>query len=408
MGADIAGLMERGGWLLTYGAIFLGGLALNLTPCVYPLVPITVGYFSGQGQVRRAHAAGLSLLYVLGIAITYSLIGVAAALSGEMLGFLLQKPLVLLLFSGLMVALAFGQFGLFDLRPPSLLESGRRSLPRGLQALAMGLAAGIVAAPCIGPFVLGLLLYVGRTQDPLTGFAMFLTLALGLGLPYFVLGLFTGVLRSLPRSGPWLVRVKKAFGFVLLMMALSFAKPLLGETAYGFGMALVVLAALGTLLWATGRGGVLRRVAAMGVAVVALVSLGVLPVRVGSAPDWVPYSASALEKARNEGKPVVIDFWADWCLPCKEMDAFTFSRPEVREAARRIVMIKADVTLDSTEASRHGLERFEVEGVPTVVFLDGQGRERRDLRVTAFVRSGEMLDRMTALVAGGASPGGTP
>jgi thiol:disulfide interchange protein DsbD len=196
------------------------------------------------------------------------------------------------------------------------------------------------------------------------------------------------------------VRVKKAFGFVLLAMALSFAKPILGETAHDVGLAFIVLAALGGILFrGTGRGGVLRRVAATGVAVGALVSLGVLPASVGSAPDWVAYSAGALEKARSEGRPVMIDFYADWCLPCKELDALTFSRPEVREAARRIAMVKADVMLDSTEASRDGLNRFAVEGVPTVVFLDGQGQERRDLRVAAFVRSPQMLERMTALSA---------
>ena len=400
MEPDIAAFLERNGWLLTYGAIFLGGMALNLTPCVYPLVPITVGYFAGQGQARRAHVVALSLLYVLGIAVTYSVIGVAAAFSGKMLGFLLQKPSVLLLFSGLMVALALSQFGLFDLRVPSFLLSRRRNQPEGLQALTMGLAAGIVAAPCIGPFVLGLLLYVGRTRDPLSGFTMFLTLALGLGVPYFALGLFTGALKSLPRSGTWLVGVKKAFGFVLLALALSFAKPVVGATAYGYGMAVLVTAAVGTLLLDRALPGVLRRVAALGVAVVGLVALGVLPETVGSAPDWVPYSAGALARAKAEGKPVLIDFYADWCLPCKELDVVTFSRPEVREATRGLLMVKADVTLDSSEASRDGLGRFEVEGVPTIVFLDAEGRERRDLRLGSFVRPTEMLVRIRALEAG--------
>ncbi|HEX9722792.1 MAG TPA: cytochrome c biogenesis protein CcdA [Vicinamibacteria bacterium] len=141
MSTDVAALLEGSGWLLTYGAIFVGGLALNLTPCVYPLIPITVSFFAGRGEHRKAHAVGLSLLYVLGIAMTYSAIGVAAALSGQMLGFLLQKPLVLLMFSELMVVLALSQFGLFELRAPSFLVSRHREGSETLQALSMGLVA---------------------------------------------------------------------------------------------------------------------------------------------------------------------------------------------------------------------------------------------------------------------------
>ena len=399
MGTDVAALLEGSGWVLTYGAIFVGGLALNLTPCVYPLVPITVGYFAGHGETRRPRAVGLSLLYVLGIAITYSAIGVAAALSGKMLGFLLQKPFVLLLFSGLMVALALSQFGLFELRPPSFVVSQGRDRSEGLRALSMGLFAGIVAAPCIGPIVLGLLLYVGRTQDPLIGFTFFLTLALGLGLPYFALGLFTGTLKSLPRSGAWMVSVKKSFGFVLLAMALYFAKPLVGATAYTYGLAALVAGAAGTVLFHRALRASLRWALAVGVAAVGLIVLGVSSESAGTTPNWVPYTTSVLERAQAEGQPVLIDFYADWCVPCKELDVVTFSRTEVRAAATRIVMVKADVTLESSEASRDGLARFAVEGVPTVVFLDAEGREQKELRLSSFVGPAEMLERIHALEA---------
>ena len=407
MSTDVAALLEGSGWLLTYGAIFLGGLALNLTPCVYPLIPITVSFFAGRGEHRKAHAVGLSLLYVLGIAMTYSAIGVAAALSGQMLGFLLQKPLVLLMFSELMVVLALSQFGLFELRAASFLVSRHREGSETLQALSMGLVAGIVAAPCIGPFVLGLLLYVGHTRDPFTGFTMFLTLALGLGFPYFILGLFTGALKSLPRSGDWMVGVKKVFGFVLLALALSFVEPLLGERLYSYGLAALALAAFGTFVvrYALRKGRV-GRVVATGAALVGLLAFGVMSQTSVPAPDWVPYSASALEGAAAAGKPVVIDFYADWCLPCKEMDLVTFSQAEVLEAAGRMVMIKADVTLETMKATREAVPRFGVEGVPTVVFLDGEGREREDLRLGSFVRAPDMLARMRALESDGRGGGG--
>jgi len=140
---------------------------------------------------------------------------------------------------------------------------------------------------------------------------------------------------------------------------------------------------------------------ATGAALVGLVGVGVMSQTPLPSPEWVPYSASALEQAAAEGKPVVIDFYADWCLPCKEMDLVTFSRSEVLEAAGPMVMIKADVTLDSTEASREAVPHFQVEGVPTVVFLDAEGRERKDLRLGSFVRAPEMLARMRALETGG-------
>ncbi|MBI4598180.1 MAG: sulfite exporter TauE/SafE family protein, partial [Candidatus Omnitrophica bacterium] len=200
---------------------FLGGLALNLTPCVYPLIPITISFFAGQAQQRVARTALLAVCYVLGLAITYSTLGLVASLTGGMLGATLQQPWVPVFVAMVMVALGLSLCGLFEFRIPAALTS-RLGVARtgAVGALIMGLTVGIIAAPCIGPFVLGMLLYVGQLGRPVVGFWLFFALALGLGLPYLFLGIFAGQLHRLPRSGAWLTWVKQALGCVLFGVAL--------------------------------------------------------------------------------------------------------------------------------------------------------------------------------------------
>ena len=191
--------IARQGLLVTLGLVFLAGLALNTTPCVYPIIPITIGFFSNQTEGRLSRTFLMAATYVLGMAITYSALGVAASLTQGIFGAALQHPLVLLGLAGLMVAMALSMFGLYEFRLPA---SFNRLVPRSSQgnlgALMMGLTMGIVAAPCIGPFVIGLLVHVSNRGEPAYGFFMFFVLALGLGLPYLVLGTFSGALKKLP------------------------------------------------------------------------------------------------------------------------------------------------------------------------------------------------------------------
>jgi thiol:disulfide interchange protein DsbD len=201
--------------------VFLAGLALNLTPCVFPLIPITVGFFTQQTKDREGSAFPLALAYVMGIAFTYSVLGVLAALSGAIFGSALQSPWVVGLIVVVLLSLATSMFGLWELRVPGWAQraSGGRSGIFG--ALIMGLVMGFVAAPCIGPFVVGLLTYVGQRGDPFLGFMLFFTLALGLGLPYLILGTFTGTVNKLPASGMWMIGVRRVFGVILIAMALG-------------------------------------------------------------------------------------------------------------------------------------------------------------------------------------------
>ena len=215
-GGMLDDVFTRHGSILGFLAVLLGGLALNLTPCVYPLIGVTVAYFGNQGGGPRSVLV-LAILYVLGIALMFSAVGVAVALSGGLFGAAMQNPIVLTVLATMMVGLALSSFGVFSLQPPQwLMNRAGIARPGYVGSLAMGLGMGVVAAPCIGPIVLGLLLMVERSESPLFGFALFFTLAVGLGLPYIALALAAGSIRQLPRSGEWLAWVEQLFGFVLI------------------------------------------------------------------------------------------------------------------------------------------------------------------------------------------------
>lgn len=397
---DFGAFLGEKGFLATLLLLFVGGLALNLTPCVYPVIPITIGFFGGQSGGESRRPLGLAALYVLGMAITYSVLGVLAALSGKLFGVALQSGWVLGGISLVMVALALSMFGLYDIQPPRFLmnRAGARTGAGG--AFGMGLLVGIVAAPCLGPFVLGLLTYVAARRDPVLGFVLFFVLSLGLGLPYLFLALFSGTISRLPRAGVWMVEIKKIFGFVLLAMGAYFARILVSEPVKSW-MLPAVLAIGGFYVLS-------RTIAARTPGLARLVSgaAGVLflAAAVHFAPRPAPESGSRLAFARYDaaavaaaGRPAMIDFSADWCIPCHELEDQTFADGRVRRALAGRSLYKADMTQQSSPEAQVLAKKFGILGMPTIVFLDEKGGEIPGSRLVGFEGPDDFLRRLAKL-----------
>jgi thiol:disulfide interchange protein DsbD len=401
--AFASGWLARGDALAYLGVFFLG-LLLNLTPCVYPLIAVTVAFFGGQAGGSRARVIGLAVVYVLGISITFSALGIVSAMSGSAFGMALQQPPVLVLVAAMLLALAASNFGLYQLRVPALLSqwAGRSGSGFG-GVLFMGLTMGLIAAPCVGPVLAGLLLIVGTRQDVLFGFSMFFVLSIGMGAPYVLLATAANAARGLPRSGGWLAWMEKLLGFVLVGLALFYVEPLLPEGS-GAVAWVALLAVAGLYLGfvdPTGsdsaRFGYIKR--AVGVTALAAAVWTAGGGSEATSPiTWQRFSPEALAAARRSGTPAVVDFTADWCIPCREMDASTFMHPQVVQAAGAFKMLRADVTVTDAETDEV-MRKHSVLGVPTYLFFSSSGDEAE--RLVGYVPSDEFLRAMRA--AGGTS-----
>jgi thiol:disulfide interchange protein DsbD len=423
---DIAALFS--GHVLVVVAGFFGlGLLLAFTPCVLPMIPILSGVIAGEGKsINKRRALVLSLTYVLSMAATYALAGIAAAYAGSLLAAYLQNAWVLGTFAIIFVALALSMFGFYELQLPGFLRHrlhathGRLQGGRLVSVAAIGVLSAIIVSPCVSAPLAGALLEIARTGDVALGGTALFAMALGMGAPLVAVGVSEGAL--LPRAGAWMKSVKSFFGVLLLAVAIWIVSPVLPGVVTMLAWA-ALLVGVGVFLRAIDRlpaeaGAPARLVKALGIfclvaglaLLVGALAGGRDPLRplaglVGgseraAAPVFTRVSSNAeLDGAlRSPGRPVMLDFYADWCVSCKEMEAFTFTDARVRHKLDRMLLLQADVTANNEE-HKALLKRFSLFGPPGIIFFDAAGREIRGLRVIGYQDADRFLEALERALA---------
>jgi len=418
----------RHGNLLGVLATFFGaGLLLAFTPCVLPMVPILSGIIVGAGRERpvsRGRAFSLSLAYVMGMAFTYTVAGAAFAAAGQQAQAFFQKPWIIVVFAGLFVLLALAMFGVFNLQVPAALQarladaSNRQKQGTLLGTAVMGALSSLIVTACVAPPLVAALAVIGQSGDVVRGAAALFALSFGMGVPLLVVGASAGQL--LPKVGPWMDAVKAVFGVMLLAVAVWMLDRILpgpvtlalwAALAFvsgfclwtmgsreprpatvlrrGFGALAVVYGVLLLVGALSGRSDPLQPLAGLGGGTTGVVHQGVEFTRIKTVADL----DRELAAASAAGLPVMFDFYADWCVSCKEMERFTFTDPGVQAEFERARLLQADVTANDAE-DQALMQRFGILGPPTILFFDRSGRERPEYRVVGFKNAGEFRQHL--------------
>ncbi len=335
--------------------VFVFGLLTSLTPCIYPMIPITIAILGREAHARtRWQSFFASWMYVTGIGLTFSTLGVLAATSGALFGSFMSSPWILGFVCLVFLTMALSMFGLFELEAPRFLRDGLFSHLQThgyLGALVSGMIAGVITSPCVGPVLVGILTFVAQTKNAWLGFWLLFVYALGMGMLFLVLGMSTSMTKLLPKTGIWMNRIKIFFGILLL-----------GAFFYY----------LDTLLVSSKT--IPRSVFSMQIN---------SEQKSNAKPVWIPYSEEVLRQAAKDNKPVIVDFRAEWCAACLEMEEQTFSVAKVIKLSEEFVMIQFDATNDSPELTVLK-EKYQIVGLPTLLFFDRKGELRKDLTLTEF------------------------
>lgn len=423
---ESAGLFEQSfeqafsqGLIWTFVFVFFAGVLTSFTPCIFPMIPITLAVLAKDSHQRsRWQSFRRSLFYVLGIAFTYSILGLLAASTGALFGSAMSSPWVLGLVCAVFLIMALSLFGFFEIEVPQFLQQGLgrgHSLSGSFGAFVTGLISGIVASPCVGPVLVGILAYVAQTQNLLLGFSLLFVFAFGMGQIFLAMGLFTNLSKKLPKSGPWLAGVKFVSGLLMLGAFYYHLDLLIPQRWFDISMAigLILLGSLGgafepnshrpstKVLKGIGWSALLFGSFLMVVGVFDLrprlsaQSLSGLPVADSTLPGlpWQNLTEQALADAKAQGKPVLIDFFAEWCAACHELDRITFIHPRVQDRLQNFSRLRFDATKDSAELQMYK-KRYGILGLPWVLLITPQGEVRKDLTLTEFEEPVRFLQRL--------------
>ena len=417
---QIAAMIAGQGTWVVIGAFFLIGLGLAFTPCVFPMIPILSGIITGQGRhITTRKAFMLSLVYVLAMALTYTVAGVFAALAGENIQTMLQHPVAISVFALIFVALAFSMFGFYDLQLPSSIQSKLTEISNKQEggslagAGVMGLLSALIVGPCVAPPLAGALIYIGQTGDAVLGGLALFAMSMGMGAPLIAIGTSAGKL--LPRAGSWMDAVKAVFGVVMLGVAIYLLERIISPVAAMllWGILLVVSAVyMGAISPVPENSTGWRKLwKGLGIAMLVYGTLFLIgaaadgkdtlqPLRgvvlggggAAAAEEHVAFKRiktiadldRELAAAKAQGRPVMLDFYADWCIYCKQMEKQTFPDPQVRSAMAQMVLLQADVT-DNDDADKALQKHIGIPAPPAMIFWGPDGMERKHLRLLGFM-----------------------
>ena len=422
----LARLIRTGGMVAVIATFFGLGLLLSFTPCMLPMVPILSGLIAGQGaNVTTGRAFSLSLTYVLGMALTYTIAGAAFAAAGHQVQAVFQQPWIIIVFAALFITLALSMFGFYTLQMPAAIQTLLTSTSNRQQAgtfggvAVMGALSALVVTACVAPALVGALLVISEGGDVFRGAVALFAMSMGMGAPLLVIGTSAG--RLLPRAGAWMDTVKQLFGAMMLGVAAWMLSRLVSDRASLLLYSVPLLAVVFVLWRLQGRGTVriFGRAIAVGAGLYALL-LGVGAARGNTDPlcpldsptmtaaAAVPFTRvanlaeldRAVSAAAASGRAVMLDFYADWCVSCKEMERYTFSNATVRETLTRLTLLRADVTANSAD-DQALLKRFGIFGPPTIAFYGKDGHERSNYRVVGYMKAPQFAE----LLAHATTPG---